>query len=85
MAERRRFLDEPFIVQRVALEQVQELVRPLAHSASPLPGRMRHRCASMARRCSLMARELRRAPEHVRAERHKEDAAAARRPPPPRS
>ena len=86
MAERRRFLDEPSIVQRVALEQIQALLRPLARTdVSPLPLRMRAQAVRMHRQCAAFARELRRGPEHIALERSREDEAAARRPPPPRA
>ena len=84
LMERRRFLDEDFVLQRISLEQIQELLRPLARTdLSTLPARMRTACARMHRQCAALARELRRAPDAVRAERQREDEAAARRPPPP--
>ena len=74
MAERHH-LDEPYILERVTLEHIQDLLRPLARtSLSPLPVRMRNACAQMLRQCGAMARELRHAPEAVRAEREREDA-----------
>lgn len=80
----RRFLDAPFVLQRIALEQAQTLLRPLARTdISTLPAHMRTACARMHRQCGTLARELRRAPDAVRAERQREDEAAARRPPPP--
>lgn len=41
MAERRRFLDDDFLLELLALDQVMLLLRPLSReSLSPLPARM---------------------------------------------
>ena len=84
MTERRRFLDEDYIVELLALEAMVTLLRPLSRETmGPLPLRMRTACARMHRQCAALARELRRAPDAIRAERAREDEAAPRRPPPP--
>ena len=50
MTERRRFLDEDFIIQRVSLEQVQALLRPL-----PV-GRPHRRSGPMSQKASSRVR-----------------------------
>ena len=75
---RRHFLDTPYILQIVALEQMADLLRPLAaDSKSPLPVRMRNQLARMHNRVRALSRELRDHPEAVQRER------AAEEPPPP--
>ena len=72
---RRRFIDEPYILQIVALEQIQDLLRPLARDTlSPLPQRMRQVCAQQHRKLAAMVRELRRHPQQIAAERAAEEA-----------
>ena len=66
----RHFLDEPYILERVALEQIADVLRPLANERlSPLPVRMRTQLTRMHNRVRALSRELRRQPEQVRAER----------------
>jgi hypothetical protein len=72
---RRRFLDEPFILQIVALEQMADLLRPLASDhLSPLPLRMRNQLARMHNRVRALSRELHQHPDAVRQERAAEEA-----------
>jgi hypothetical protein len=72
---RRRHLDEAFILERLALEHVRDLLRPLARSGfTSLPLRMRNRAARWHREVSGMLRELRRRPEAIMAERAAEEA-----------
>ena len=72
---RQRFLDQPYVLQIVALEQIQDLLRPLARDGmSPLPLRMRQVCAKQHRKLEGLVKELRRHPEAVAAERAAEEA-----------
>ena len=71
---RQQYLDEPYILERVTLQQIQQLLLPLAHNdASALPVRMRTRCAMIHRRCASMARELYLHPESILNERRQEE------------
>ena len=56
---RRRFIDQPYILQIVALEQTQDLLRTLARD-EVLPTRMRTACAKQHRKLAAFVRELRR-------------------------
>jgi hypothetical protein len=74
MAERRRYLDEEFVVPRVLLEQAQGILAQLADvHLSPLPAAMRNTLARCHRHLAVMSRALARTPEAVRAQRARED------------
>jgi hypothetical protein len=73
-APRRRFLDEPYIVERLTLEYMQDLVRPLLHPGSPLPARLRAQLARIQRRLMFINRELRLHPGQVAAEKAAEES-----------
>ena len=74
-----RFLDEPFILQRIALEHIADLLRPLAADRlSPLPVRLRNQLARMHNRVRALSRELYQHPDQLARER------VAEEPPPPR-
>jgi hypothetical protein len=76
MAERRRYLDDEFIVSRVLLEQAQGLLGQLANAQlSPLPQAMRNTLARCHRHLAAINRTLSRTPDAVRAQRAREDQA----------
>jgi hypothetical protein len=71
---RRRYLDQPFVLEIGALEAIRDPRRPLARTGhSALPSRMRNSCAQMHRSISAMLRELRRHPEALHQERATEE------------
>jgi hypothetical protein len=65
VAERRRHLDEPYLTQRLALEQARAALRQLAQDPA-LPRAMRNSCARMFRRLGEFAETLRREAEERR-------------------
>jgi hypothetical protein len=70
---RRYFLDEPYILQIVTLDQIAALLRPLVDThTSPLPVRLRTHLARMHTRIRRIRRELRRQPEAIAHERARE-------------
>jgi hypothetical protein len=71
---RRRYLDEPFILERMSLEHVRDLLRPLAQAAhTNLPARLRNHAARLHREVSGMLSELRQRPAALQAERAAEE------------
>jgi hypothetical protein len=74
MTRRRRSLDEPYINEITHMERLQAILRILAHhELTPLPQRIRRRCAAMFVRLTSIRRELARHPEVIAAERARED------------
>jgi hypothetical protein len=66
MAER-RFLDEPYLAQHLALQQARDSLKQLAQDAT-MPQHMRDACARMFRRLGEFAETLRQEAERQRRE-----------------
>ena len=74
MAEHRRYMDEPYALELVAIERLQGELRVLAdHALSPLPQRLRSRFARMFIHLTEIRRELQNHPDRVSIERGEED------------
>jgi hypothetical protein len=69
------YLDEPYALQLAQIDQARDVLRSLADSRlSPLPQRLRSRCAGMVVRLGEVQHELRTRPDQVSIERGEEDA-----------
>jgi hypothetical protein len=70
----RRFLDQPYVLELVTIERLQELLRTLADPAlTPLPQRLRRRFDAMHGHLQAIKRELETRPGPVAQERAAED------------
>jgi hypothetical protein len=75
MSEHRRYLDEPFVTEILAIERIQAELRILArYDLTPLPQRLRSRFAGMFSRLHRIKRELEQDPTGIASEREAEDA-----------
>jgi hypothetical protein len=74
VSKHRRFLDQPYLVEVLAIEAMQDKLRVLAnYSLTPLPQRLRSRFAGMHVRLHAIKRELERRPDAIANERAAED------------
>lgn len=73
--EHRRYIDEPYILERVSLEQAMDLLRPLARTGrSALTLKMRNKVGKAFMLLSAVNRDLVHHPDRVREEKAAEDA-----------
>jgi hypothetical protein len=72
--ERRRYLDEPYIVEQLALDEAIDRLSPLLRpGVNPLPRRLRAAIARSRQHLRAVSRELRLHPARVQAERDREE------------
>jgi hypothetical protein len=70
--EPRRYLDEPYVLQRLLAEHAAASLRQLAMDPT-LPQRLRSICGRLYLRARRVSRELARHPEALRQERERDD------------
>jgi hypothetical protein len=75
-ADPHHYLDDPFVLDILALEEIRDRLRLLAHPQhTALPLRLRNDCAKLHRDVSALLRELRHHPRVLLQERARDEGA----------